>query len=436
MEYDLEGLVSAVRGIADASFPDLGFLDSSGELDIDAEVSRVQAVRVELQSTEFLHLGTIRLVTASEPPDAASTELRVSSIWKGYGEHLSKKLVLDPEFDGTGFHTKKEQRPWLEIALDSPIDLRRIMIRNRPGPTARRARGILVRVRTTDGRWITVYDGLVRANAFARSIEHIFGAVTDVSSTECGAASPLVAADLANLLARLHLHDYAGPALARDLARIPISAEDQGRFRDLVSDSILYPRQLEWTGHGVKRSFRFWSRVEKAKYVAYATELVDDLHELTPNVCLGFGSVLAAVRDHDLIPHDDDLDIVVGFEPEEAPKIADALQLIAKHLRAKGYTVMGNNTAHRMISRPPHRKVDVFVGIFENDQIAWYPASRSGLPRDVVFPPMTTDLLGAACAIPAKPEEYLQRVYGRSWSTPDRHFKHAGDRQAYADILR
>jgi phosphorylcholine metabolism protein LicD len=163
-------------------------------------------------------------------------------------------------------------------------------------------------------------------------------------------------------------------------------------------------------------------------------ELVSDLRELNDNVCLGFGSVLSVVRDHDLIPHDDDLDVLIGFEPDQAAKITDAIELIESFLREKGYTVSGRPTAHRLVTKPGQTKVDVFVGIFEGDSISWYPGRHGVLRREMIFPAREVPFLGTDCAVPANPEMYLQLVYGPSWSTPDPNFHHNPQPGAYAAL--
>ncbi|SDR83414.1 hypothetical protein SAMN04489812_0056 [Microlunatus soli] len=434
MTYALEELVDTVDEIAETSFPDLEFLDPSGVLEVNARVSSVSTVRIELPSNEYFHLSSVQIDAEGVDDLVTATERVASSNWKGYGQLLAQGTLFDPDHRGTGFHTKKEQFPWVEFRFDRPVELRRLRFRNRGNATALRARGLRVRVRTAGGRWTTIYDGAERAQAFVRATEGIFGGVHDVEAAEGGGVVP-AAADLVQLLTQVHLREY-GPALVRDLAQIPISPAARAQFRDLVSQKVLGRRELEWTSHGVRRSFRFWKPAEKERYVAYSMELVADLRELTPHVCLGFGSVLAVVRDKDLIPHDDDLDIIVGFEPHEAAKIGDALRLIEKHLGARGYTVAGKNTAHRLVSRRPDKKVDVFVGIFEGDEIAWYPGRRGDLSRQIVFPAQEVEFLGTKCAIPARAETYLERIYGPGWKVPDRHFKHTWDRRGYADLIR
>lgn len=436
VEQTLEGVVDAVGEIARAQFPELSFLDPNGVLELSCNLPSVVCLRLELPGTECLHLGQV-LIDIDGPVHLVSeAELAASSTWRGYGKHLAEGHVIDPLFRGTGFHTKKEHRPWLEVRFREPVDIQRIRLRNRDNSTARRARGLRVMVRTDAGRWCTVHDGMDREQQFALRTAQVHGSLEDVTGEDGSSPAPAsVGGDLARIVTQLHLREYEA-SLVRDLRLVQFSEEDRGRLRELVNARILHDRELEWTSHGVRRSFRFWSQEEKEEYVAFAMSVVEDLRSLTESVSLGFGSVLAIVRDNDLIPHDDDLDIIIGFEPSKAATIAVGLQLIETALRNAGYVVSGTNTAHRMVSRPGVKKVDVFVGIFEGDEISWYPGHRGALSREIVFPGTEVNFMGVDCAMPADPPGYLAAVYGPDWSTPDPHFKHSGDRKEYAHLIR
>ena len=437
MRRTLNGVVDAVSEIAATEFPDLAFLDPNGVLELPQRLVSVERIRLELPSTEFLHLSSL-LIDFDGAPDALENAERVaSSAWPGYGKHLQKGYLFDPEFRGTGIHTRKEHRPWVELRFTEPVTVDRILLRNRDNNTALRARGIRVLVCTAEGRWCTVYDGGARERAFIADCEEIYGPVDGVMEDDDSdrPARASIGADLVRILTQLQLREYDA-SLVRELRQLKISEADKRRFRELVSKQVLFDRELEWTSHGIRRSFRFWTEPEKESYVEYAMDLVKDLRDLSENVCLGFGSVLAAVRDHDLIPHDDDLDIIMAFEPSQAATIADALRLLEEFLKARDYVVAGANTAHRLVSRPGIKKVDVFVGIFEGDNIAWFPGHRGALSREMIFPSQEIEFLGVKSAVPAEPEKYLEQIYGPSWSVPDPHFKHSGVRKEYADIIR
>jgi hypothetical protein len=209
-------------------------------------------------------------------------------------------------------------------------------------------------------------------------------------------------------------------------------------FRDVVNAELLPSRELLWTIHGPCRAFRYWTPAQQVAYVEFTNEVVAALREVTPHVSYGFGSVLSVVRDKALIPHDDDLDIIVAFEPHEAATLAEGLALVARILEERGFSVRGTFPAHRQVGRDGRGKhLDVFVGLFEGDEgdtISWYPGARGALSRSMMYPTTTAPLLGIDCVIPAHPEDYLAAVYGEGWRTPDPNFAHRKDRKSYADI--
>jgi len=429
----LEDLIEWIDTIARAEFPDLDFLDPNGVLEVPTGFDDAVRVRVELPGTEYLHLASVYVDCDREA--LRSSERAASSVWKGYGGRLAEADVINPDFIGTGFHTKKDHNPWFEIRFAEPTQVRRVVVRNRNNRTSHRALGLQVRVLRADGRWATIYDCAERHANFAKSVERIFGSVTDLTAQDGKRSDVITASGLARILTKVYQRDY-GPSLVRSLNQMDLSPASRAKFREATSSRVLKGRELEWTSHGVRRSFRFWSNGEKRQYVAHACDVVEDLQGLTKNVCFGFGSVLAAVRDGDLIPHDDDLDIIVGFEPNEAPKIPDGLRVIERYLRKKGYQVIGDNAGHRQVIRRPNKKVDVFVGVFEKDSIDWLPGHRGLLERQMIFPPKSIEFFGSCYPIPADPHRYLELVYGANWRVPDPHYKHSGSRQEFADLIR
>jgi hypothetical protein len=216
---------------------------------------------------------------------------------------------------------------------------------------------------------------------------------------------------------------------------LELTAEQTAQFQAVVNRRILFPRELEWTSHGVRRSFRFWTHQQQQDYLAFACEVVEALTALTDKVCFGFGSVLSVVRDHHLMQHDDDLDVLIGFEPEQAKTHAEGRRLVRDCLAAKGFKISGGMTAYQWITRPEGGpRLDVFIGVFEGDRISWYPGKRGALTRAMMFPPVDREFLGRQVPVPHEPETYLEEIYGPGWRRPDPHFRHSWEPGQYADI--
>lgn len=449
MDRLVTGFVKQARRYADLDFAGRG-----GTLELRQHRRSVIGVRLELWAVESLRLASV--VVDAEGLTDLSQQARVtaSSIIGPYRQVWHQRLVFDPANTATAVHTKKQQRPWLEIAFDHPVDVTRIFVRNVDDVDSARARGIQVLTCDADRGWTTIYDGLRRERAFARAVEQrqarwiarrsSSGSTGRRSGREPSsghADTPTRAlpgqtiADLARILTQIHLRD--DESIRKDLSSLDLSADDKAAFKDRVN-RWLAGQQREWNTHGISRTFRFWSEQEKQDYVGFAADVARSLRDLTDNVCFGFGSVLAVVRDHDLIPHDDDADVIVGFEPGQAPTLADGRRLIRECLADHGYTVTAKNRfAHHFVWRPTGgQKLDAFAGIFEGDDIAWYPGRRAALTRDMVFPPTYQTLLGHPCPVPRQPEMYLERIYGPNWQLPERYFRHRWEeaRREYQDI--
>lgn len=445
-EIDLGRLVERFAGLV-RRHPDLAFPDPGGVLELRRPVPATQAIRIELPGTTALRLRSVQVDAEGVDEPVGQVARRASSAAsKEAGALLSKGILFDPDNAGMGVHTRKEDRPWLELTFARPVDLRRIILRNVFDQSATEARGIRVLVRTADGWWTTLYDGLERERAFARTVERHFGRGLHVRRAEDalrrrlhrpGGRSPApAAADLVRIMTAVQLRDHV--SIFKDIDRVKLDPEQISRFRRLVSEQIVGRRQQEWNIHGIKRSFRFWGEQEKKDYLSFAVDVINCLRQVNDNVCFGFGSVFSVVRDHELIPHDDDLDVLIGFDPDQATTLAQGLTMIKNVLRDKGFVVTGNFTSYHWVYPPGGggQKLDAFVGLFEGDTISWYPGKRGALTRQMMFPPTHRPLMGYDCAVPAEPEQYLEQVYGPGWAEPDPHFRHTWRRSEYADIAK
>jgi hypothetical protein len=229
--------------------------------------------------------------------------------------------------------------------------------------------------------------------------------------------------------------DYpAARSVARDLR---LRGDEDKQFRRVVNERLLAGREREWTQHGIHRSFRFYSLDEKREYLGFVVELAEELRDLSPYVCLGFGAALAVVRDQDLIPHDDDLDLLVAFEMSDVSTLAEGIRRLAEFVGDRGYQSRTEAMfAHLHVSKPGTKPADVFVGLIEpDDTVGWFPGHRHQLHRSAMFPASYRTVLEIACPLPQDPESYLAAVYGESWRVPDPRFTHRwSNAEQYADI--
>lgn len=202
-----------------------------------------------------------------------------------------------------------------------------------------------------------------------------------------------------------------------------------------VNSAYLFERSLEWTNHGILRSFRFWTTEEKVSYLLMTRNVMSSLKKISPFVSLGFGSVLAIMRDGDFIPHDDDMDILIAFEAKRMGKFSTALEEIRDVLTADGYGIHGQYPSHRNVNWKGGKAVDVFVGFIEDGDVSWFPSRRRNLKVNQLFPVRSIEMFGVECEIPNEPEEYLAATYGPDWRTPIANWNHPWNQAEYSDLL-
>ena len=408
-----------------ALFPDLDFLAPGAVLEIAVAPPALDRLRIELPGKQYLGLQTIG-VDAGGADIAALSTVELSSWWRWRADHFTVERLFD--FDhptGIVVQTDADDEPWLEVRFARPLPVSAIRLRNVDDQTSVRASGLRV-LGGADRGWTVLYDQGERIRLLEEALRGRAAVEASPERDLIAALVPVVTLTMAGCYTEAR----------RVFEALDLTPDVRRHFRAAVNGDVLIDRGLEWTGHGPQRCYRFWSEAEKLAYVEFTAGVADALASLTPHVCFGFGAVLGVVRDGDVIPHDDDLDLIVAFEPHEASSLTEGLRCVEEHLRPLGFTVRGNFSAHRHVSRKGAKHIDVFVGLFEGDSVSWYPSRRGSLTRDIMFPTSAGRLHGVTVPLPRSPLVYLERIYGPGWRRPDPDFAHTWDPAGYADLIR
>ena len=235
-------------------------------------------------------------------------------------------------------------------------------------------------------------------------------------------------------------------ALRRDFKRLSdffklkgksLGTEVQNHLKDVISNRLLIDFKRMWTKHGIRRSFAFWSHEEKVKHIREANDIISTLEELTKHVCFGFGSALACHRDKDLIPHDDDIDILVAFNEHEVSNYENGLKTLRGFFVQRGYSFTPWGRSFGKVHKNGGRPVDVFVGIINSSlTVRWFPGPPKGMDSQRIFPPVESELLGEKFPIPADPEYYLSQLYGPSWNKPEPYHEHDWNYKRFSETSR
>jgi hypothetical protein len=433
----LAAYYQALHDLLNGPFQDLLFRGhrTQSPLVVRLDDQPCRTLRLRLPGRGCLHLETV-MVYSNTPSQlvniAPNARVSASTIYPGGDALLQQRKLVDPDNILIGVHTDGGEQQWVSLEFEATHSIAQVHVYNRDDMWASRAWGLIIETSIDDGlTWQEIYNHGARQKLLVQCLQAVVG---HPGST----AHDRHIANECTEIVRMLLAGERDAGVARLDPLLVQDARAAMQIRDQITSAMLADGQLVWNSHGIVRPFRDWTLGEKKAYLGQVKELIADLRPLSPHVCLGFGFVLAYVRDGDLIPHDDDLDVLIAFDRQECPTLSHGLRLLEAHLAGRGYIVSGDMFSHRWIRKPswnwafPH--VDLFMGLVEGSRVSWYPSARGLFDMGDVFAPLSVDQFGVECPIPCNPTKYLALTYGPQWRKPDAGFGHLWDEAAYADI--
>ena len=410
------------------AFPDLFFGDTefADHMVLTGLTQPARYIRIRYPGLRPLHLRRIEIFVERDGAQvnaAPEATMAISSNWPNSEWLVQKKVFLESSTEKYGFHTEVETNPWVIVDLGQAEQISQIRLFNRTDEFAFRAWGIVLETSIDNETWTEEYDYTARETAFKSML---------AGRRRHGADGPPGLAKM--VLDDLLFFRHSTREIQDQFARLELEGPIRRGVFHVVNSQELFRIQLELTNHGVKQTFRFWSEQQKSEYIAHASEIIGALRAMGFEACLGYGGVLSVVRDQDMIPHDDDIDVIVSAPREAFPVLNDFIAHVGTKLREAGFEEAGNFVSHRHVHRPGwSASVDLFFGFSEGPFVAWYPGPRQGLLREAVFPPIACTFFGVEILIPRNPFSYLEHVYGPSWARPQPGWNHGWIESEYAD---
>jgi hypothetical protein len=400
--------LEALRRLA---FPDVWFTrdDQAGGLSLPLRL-RTDALRFSLAEPGFLHLGALTLETA-EPPHRIS-EARAVHV-DDMDARRNLHGLLAPGHPWISFHSTLAA-PEMVIEFD-PATLTRIGVDNRPDGHQERAWTLRIEARSPrHGTWHLIWQHGRREAAFLRAARHLGAAGLHPSATRLLRRATFQAMRL-------------DPGLSHTLHRL---GEEHGwnlalAAKRSLNGAVLAPRRRELSSHGIQRTFRFWSDAEQVAAVARLEGPRAALAAAGHEVFLGYGALLGFVRDGALIPHDDDLDLVV-LQAEGQPEGVAAMAAI---LAAAGFETEAQTAFNLHVRRAgaPELICDLFLARRDGGVAVFHPAREARVPLAAIRPLRPTRMFGQPITVPADVFAVLEAFYGPGWREPDPDFVHAWD---------
>ena len=186
-------------------------------------------------------------------------------------------------------------------------------------------------------------------------------------------------------------------------------------------------RQLAVNKWGLLRpSFEYQDEDIRTRVADSAAAVLGVLEEAGYDAFIVGGTLLGAIRDGSIMPHDDDADLAYLSRSEHPADLVIENHRIRRLLEGRGYRVLRHSWAHLQVLSGTVGGVEYYVDIFT----AFYKDGYFHEPIHVRAPGLDEAILplgsialhGHQFPIPRDPEAWLAACYGPRWRVPDPTF--------------
>lgn len=216
-----------------------------------------------------------------------------------------------------------------------------------------------------------------------------------------------------------------------------------GRISDSVTHEQLWEGRVHWQGSGTPAIFDPRGRtlrVDKWGRMKPSFETGDDIrplvaksaatviHLLRENGFEAFivgGTLLGAVRDGEILAHDDDADIAYLSSSSHPSDLILENNRLHDLLLDQGFRVIRHSWSHLQVLSENSEEdyyVDIFTAFYKSGCFHEPIHVRARGMEDSILPLTELELHGFRLPAPRDPNAWLAACYGPSWRTPDPSF--------------
>jgi len=135
------------------------------------------------------------------------------------------------------------------------------------------------------------------------------------------------------------------------------------------------------------------------------------------------GTLLGAVRDGEILAHDDDADLAYLSPHSHPSDLILENDRLHRILLARGYRVLRHSWSHlQVLSDDGQYYVDIFTAFYKSGFFHEPIHVRAAGMVDSILPLSDVELHGEHLSAPHDPEMWLAACYGPQWRTPDPSF--------------